>query len=114
MPDFLLEIGTEEIPARMIDSARNELMTRVGDLLKRERLADAPDVQAFSTPRRLAVVVPGVLPAQPDVTEQLTGPSLKVAYKDGQPTPAAEAFARKAGIPVDKLEKITNPKGEYL
>ena len=114
MPDFLLEIGTEEIPARMIDGAREELATRVGDLLKRERLSDTPDVQAYSTPRRLAVVVPGLLPAQPDVTEQLTGPSLKVAYKDGQPTPAAEAFARKAGVPVEKLERITNPKGEYL
>jgi len=114
MPDFLLEIGTEEIPARMIDSARDELTTRVSDLLKRERLAHAPEVQAFSTPRRLAVVVPGVLAAQPDVTEQLTGPSLKVAYKDGQPTAAAEAFARKAGVPVDKLDKVTNPKGEYL
>jgi glycyl-tRNA synthetase beta chain len=114
MPDFLLEIGTEEIPARMIDGAREEFATRVGEVLKRERLTHAPEVQAYSTPRRLAVVVPGILAAQPDVTEQLTGPSLKVAYKDGQPTPAAEAFARKAGVPVDKLEKITNPKGEYL
>ncbi len=114
MPDFLLEIGTEEIPARMIDGAREELATRIGDLLKREHLAEAPDVQAYSTPRRLAVVVPGVLSAQPDVTEQLTGPSLKVAYKDGKPTAAAEAFARKAGVAVDQLEKVTNAKGEYL
>src|SRR6516165_10514928 len=114
MPDFLLEIGTEEIPARMIDSARDELATRVSDLLKRKRLAHAPELRAFSTPRRLAVFVPGVFAAQPDVTEQLTGPSLKVAYKDGQPTAAAEAFARKAGVPVEKLEKVTNPKGEYL
>lgn len=114
MPDFLLEIGIEEIPARMIDGAREELAQRVSALLKREHLSNAPDTQAYSTPRRLAVVVPAILQAQPDVTEQLTGPSLKVAYKDGQPTPAAEAFARKAGLPVDKLEKITNPKGEYL
>jgi glycyl-tRNA synthetase beta chain len=114
MPDFLIEIGTEEIPARMIDGAREELAKRVGDLLKREHLSAEPDAQAYSTPRRLAVVVPGILAAQPNVTEQLTGPSLKVAYKDGAPTPAAEAFARKAGVPVDKLEKITNPKGEYL
>ena len=114
MPDFLLEIGTEEIPARMIDSAREELATRVGDLLRRERLADAPDVQAYSTPRRLTVVVPGIAASQPDVSEQLTGPSLNVAYKDGTPTAAAEAFARKAGLPVDKLERITTSKGEYL
>src|SRR5664279_3237440 len=114
MPDFLLEIGVEEIPARMIDSARDELARRVSELLQRERLANAPAVRAYSTPRRLAVIVQGISPSQADVTEQLTGPSLKIAYKDGVPTPAAEAFARKAGIAVSALEKITSPKGEYL
>ncbi|HME33276.1 MAG TPA: glycine--tRNA ligase subunit beta [Terriglobales bacterium] len=114
MPDFLLEIGCEEIPARMIDGAREELARRVSDLLQRERLAENPTMQAFSTPRRLAVLSPGVSAAQPDLREQVTGPSLKVAYKDGVPTAAAEAFARKLNIPVDALEKITTPKGEYL
>src|SRR5271157_3898444 len=114
MPDFLLEIGTEEIPARMIDGAREELSRRVGDLLLRERLVENPAVRAFSTPRRLAVLAAGVSPAQPDVREQVTGPSLKVAYKGGAPTPAAEAFARKLNVPVDALEKISTPKGEYL
>src|ERR1035437_4171047 len=114
MPDFLLEIGTEEIPARMIDSARDELARRVGDLLQRERLVDTPTLQTYSTPRRLAVLASGVSSAQPDVTEQVTGPSLKVAYKDGAPTPAAEAFARKLNVPVDSLEKNTTPKGESL
>ena len=107
MPDFLLEIGTEEIPARMIDSAREELATRVGDVLRRERLAEAPAVEAYSTPRRLSVLVKGVAPAQADMSEQLTGPSVKVAFKDGAPTPAAEAFARKFGVAVAALEKIT-------
>jgi glycyl-tRNA synthetase beta chain len=114
MPDFLLEIGTEEIPARMLDGAREELARRVGDLLQRERLTERPTLQSFSTPRRLAVLAAGVSAAQPDVQEQVTGPSLKVAYKDGVPTAAAEAFARKLNIPVDALEKITTPKGEYL
>ena len=114
MPDFLLEIGTEEIPARMIDSARDELARRVGELLQRERLASGAAVQAYSTPRRLAVLASGVASSQPDVSEQVTGPSLKVAYKDGKATPAAEAFARKVGVPVEALEKITTPKGEYL
>ncbi len=114
MPDFLLEIGTEEIPARMIDGARDELARRVGDLLQRERLSESPGVRAFSTPRRLAVLAAGVSAAQPDVSERLTGPSLKVAYKDGVPTAAAEAFARKLNIPVDALEKVSTPKGDYL
>src|SRR5580698_2535836 len=114
MSDFLLEIGIEEIPARMIDSAREELAKRVGELLERERLVASPAVQAYSTPRRLAVLASGVASSQPDVSEQVTGPSLKVAYKDGAPTPAAEAFAKKVNVPVSALEKITTPKGEYL
>ena len=114
MPDILLEIGTEEIPARMVDSAREELARRVTDLLQRERLADAPTVQSYSTPRRLAVMASGVADAQPDIREQVTGPSIKVAYKDGAPTAAAEAFSRKVNVPVEALEKITTGKGEYL
>jgi glycyl-tRNA synthetase beta chain len=114
MPDFLLEIGSEEIPARMLDAAREELSRRVVSLLKRESLLEDVKNDAFATPRRLALLVPGVAASQPDVTEQITGPSFKIAYKDGKPTPAAEAFAKKAGIDVGKLEKVTNPKGEYL
>ncbi len=114
MPDFLLEIGAEEIPARMIDAAQGELQRRVTDLLIRERLVINAEVNAFSTPRRLAVLARGVAEAQPDVEEQLTGPSLKVAYKDGQPQPPAHAFAKKAGIALEQLERITTAKGEYL
>jgi len=114
MSDFLLEIGTEEIPARMIDSARAELAKRVGELLQRERLVDNPALQSYSTPRRLAVLASGVAASQPDISEQVTGPSLKVAYKDGVPTAAAESFAKKVNVPVSALEKITTPKGEYL
>jgi len=113
MPDFLLEIGCEEIPARMIDAASRELSERLGALLSRERLA-ASAITQLDTPRRLAVIASGIPAAQPDVSEHLNGPSVSVAYKDGQPTPAAHAFARKAGIDVSQLEKITTPKGEYL
>src|ERR1017187_1234849 len=113
MPDFLLEIGCEEIPARMIDAASQELRERLGALLSRERLA-ASEIAHFDTPRRLAVIASGIPAAQPEVTEQMNGPSVSVAYKDGQPTPAAHAFAKKAGIEVSQLEKITTPKGEYL
>jgi glycyl-tRNA synthetase beta chain len=113
MPDFLLEIGCEEIPARMIDAASQELSDRVNALLSRERLI-AGEITYFDTPRRLAVMVAGIPSAQADVSEQITGPSSTVAYKDGQPTPAAHAFARKAGVEVSQLERITTPKGEYL
>ena len=114
MPDFLLEIGTEEIPARMIAGAQEELQRRVVDLLNRERLVASGEVSYVDTPRRLAVLAPGIPAAQPDLTEQINGPAVNVAFKDGHPTPAAHAFAKKAGVDVARLERVTTPKGEYL
>jgi len=114
MPDFLLEIGCEEIPARMIQQANQELQKRVHELLKNNRLEPAGEVTRAETPRRLSVIVSGIPATQPDTQEQLTGPATKVAYKDGEPTSAAHAFAKKAGVDVSKLEKVSTPKGEYL
>ncbi|MGA7832921.1 MAG: glycine--tRNA ligase subunit beta [Terracidiphilus sp.] len=115
MADFLLEIGLDEVPARMIAGAEAELGRRVNDLLTRERLlAHDAKLTTYSTPRRLAVLVEGVLTSQADSEEQLTGPSWNVAFKDGTPTKAAEAFAKKAGVAVEALEKVTNAKGEYV
>ena len=113
MSDFLLEIGCEEIPARMIPAAAEELREHVTGLLQRERLSDG-EVTVFDTPRRLAVMAAGIAASQQDVTERVTGPGVSVAYKDGQPTPAAMAFARKSGVDVAQLEKVTTPKGEYI
>jgi glycyl-tRNA synthetase beta chain len=120
MPDFLLEIGTEEIPARMIDGAREELAKRVGELLVRERLVSpagdqsTANIDGISTPRRLAVIARNVQAVQADVDEQVLGPSVKVAFKDGQPTPAAQAFARKVNVDLSKIDRVTTIKGEYI
>jgi glycyl-tRNA synthetase beta chain len=141
MADFLLEIGLEEVPARMIAAAQQDLSTRLRSLLERERLVNFTGsniweggerlengvpvpaglkvqgqylIRSYSTPRRLAVHVKGVKLKQDDFKEQLIGPSWKVAFKEGAPTPAAEAFAKKAGVAVDALLKITNAKGEYV
>jgi len=126
MPDFLLEIGCEEIPARMLLQAESELARRVVEVAVRESLfidqvSDVasilfnPDfVEQFSTPRRLAVLVHNIADCQPDLTEEILGPSTKVAFKDGLPTSAAQAFARKVGLDVSELKRVSNPKGEYL
>jgi glycyl-tRNA synthetase beta chain len=115
MADFLIEIGLEEVPARMIAEAEAELGRRVHQLLNRERLLSAEGaVKTYSTPRRLAVLVEGVPDAQADTEEKLTGPSWKVAFKDSVPTAAAQAFAKKAGVDVAALEKVETPKGEYV
>src|SRR5690349_15309472 len=115
MADFLLEIGLEEVPARMIAGAEAELGRRVHGLLSRERLlADDAQMKTYSTPRRLAVLIEGVRALQADVEEKLTGPSWAVAFKDGSPAKAAEAFAKKAGVAVEALEKVATAKGEYV
>jgi len=104
MSDLLFEAGLEEIPARMIAAAEAELTERIVELLRRERLlAGEPEVHSYSTPRRLAVQVNGVQARQPDATKELTGPSWAVAFKDGQPTAAAQAFARKTGATDEQL-----------
>jgi glycyl-tRNA synthetase beta chain len=135
--DFLFEIGLEEVPARMIAGAQAELQRRVVGMLERERLVtphvsggetaadmghpnvdmghpDGVAVKSFSTPRRLAVWVGEVAARQADVSEEVQGPSVKVAFKDGVPGPAAVAFAKKAGVAVDALKTVTTAKGEYL
>src|SRR2546425_1159249 len=68
----------------------------------------------FDTPRRLAVLAPGIPAAQADISEQITGPAVTVAFKDGQPTPAAHAFAKKSGMHISQLDRISTPKGDYL
>jgi glycyl-tRNA synthetase beta chain len=114
MPAFLLEIGCEEIPARMIAAASKELKKRVDDLLVREHLSVGGEVSSLDTPRRLAVLAPDIAAAQPNVTEELTGPAVAIAFKDGQPTPAAHAFAKKVGLDISRLNRITTAKGEYI
>jgi glycyl-tRNA synthetase beta chain len=114
MAELLLEVGLEEVPARMIADAQAELARRIEALLGRQRLLEAATtITSYSTPRRLAVRVQGVLAQQLDLEEELTGPSWKAAFPEGQPGPAAQAFAKKAGVPVTALRKITTPKGEY-
>ena len=118
--DFLFEVGLEEVPARMIAGAQAELQRRVVAMLKANSLLDpsphtAPIVvRSFSTPRRLAVYISGVLIQQPNISLVSTGPSEKVAYKDGQPTPALEAFARRLGISVKDTYITDTPKGRYI
>jgi glycyl-tRNA synthetase beta chain len=114
MADFLLEIGTDEIPARMLTSATEELARRLRELIERENLSAAPAVESFSTPRRIAVLARGISTAQADTESVETGPSTSIAYKEGKPTPAAEAFARKYGVTLAQLERVQTPKGEYI
>ncbi|SDN43235.1 glycine--tRNA ligase subunit beta [Alkalicoccus daliensis] len=99
---LLLEIGLEEMPARFVTNAMNELTTRTESWLKDLRM-NFESVQGYSTPRRLAVMVTELEDKQPDIEQEAKGPSENVAVKDGAWTKAAEGFARGQGVSVDDL-----------
>lgn len=111
---LLLEIGCEELPAGFIGPALEELEALAKDGLREARLAHQ-SVSVDGTPRRLALLVEGLADRQEDRTREVTGPAVRVAFDaSGQPTPAARGFAKGAGIPVESLERVSTPKGEYL
>ncbi len=104
MSELLLEIGTEEIPARMVGRARTDLKQRFQEALGTLGLGTQASVSVEATPRRLALFAGNLLARQADRIETLRGPSKKVAFDpDGNPTRAALGFARKARIPVSAL-----------
>jgi glycyl-tRNA synthetase beta chain len=113
--DFLLEIGCEEIPASMIAKAVGELQVTLEKYLTTANLLDNSKIECFGAPRRLASMISGLRSLQTDVIREVTGPPKSVAYDaDGKPTRAAEGFAAKQGVPVDKLYVVSTQRGEQL
>jgi len=112
--DFLLEIGTEEIPASYIQPALEQMKAQISKSLENNRI-DFESVSVMGTPRRLALSITRVATKQPDRTVEVTGPPSKVAFDaDGKPTKAAEGFARKVGASVDDLKIKKTDRGEYV
>lgn len=114
MAEFLLELRTEEIPAAALSGARRQLAE-----LMTEKLAEAgfdrATVAALSTSRRLVVQVEDLPLRQPDRSEEMMGPPVRVGVADdGSATPAGEGFARKVELPFAALRRVETPKGEYL
>jgi glycyl-tRNA synthetase beta chain len=110
---LLIEIGCEEIPARMIPAAASDLGARVAAILDQAALGHGAVVSWGGT-RRLAVRVDAVEARQPDRREQVLGPPASAAFgKDGAPTPAAMGFAKKQGIDPGALRRIDTDRGSY-
>lgn len=112
--DFLLEIGTEEIPAGFLSRIFQTLPRQVAELLSYHRLP-YEDIKVMGTPRRLAIYVTNLVDRQEDRIVEKLGPSKKVAYDaEGKPTKAAIGFARGQRTDLKDLEIIATEKGEYL
>lgn len=101
--DLLLEIGLEEVPARFVRGAMNQLKEKTVKWLESARIGHG-EVEAFGTPRRIAVLVRDVEEKQTDVNEEVKGPSRKIAQDDsGNWSKAALGFARSQGVEPDSF-----------
>jgi glycyl-tRNA synthetase beta chain len=113
--ELLLEIGTEEIPAGYLENAANELKALAVAALKENRIGLGGEILAYYTPRRMAIVCPGLAEKQEDYAQEVMGPPRKSAYDQaGNPTKAATGFAAKNGISIEDIQFIDTPRGEYL
>ena len=113
MTNFLLEVGVEELPAQFVASAIQQWQSFIPQNLE-ENLLSPERIQVFGTPRRLAVLIEGLPDHQPQQVEEIKGPPVKAAFKDGVPTKAAEGFARKQGIAIEAFEIRPTEKGEFI
>jgi glycyl-tRNA synthetase beta chain len=113
MATFLLEVGTEELPASFLDDAFEQWKTLIPATLDEQFLSPTA-VDLYGTPRRLSVLISGLPDKQPDREEDAKGPPAKAAFKDGKPTKAAEGFARSKGADVSALEIRETDKGEFV
>ncbi|MDY0979465.1 MULTISPECIES: glycine--tRNA ligase subunit beta [Stenotrophomonas] len=114
MLPLLIELGTEELPVKALPGLAQAFFDGVVDgLAKRGVEVERGDAKPLSTPRRLAVLLPGVAVEQPEQRGEVLGPYLNIALDaDGQPTKALQGFAAKAGIDWTALERTSDAKGE--
>ena len=114
MDNLLLEIGAEEIPAGYIRPALKALSSSLLQKLSDARIEHGT-ARVYGTPRRLAVNVENVARKQKSIKSEVIGPPAKVGFdENGQPTMAAQKFAEKVGVPVNKLTVKETPRGSYL
>jgi glycyl-tRNA synthetase beta chain len=114
MNNFLLEIGTEEIPAGYIEPALTALCATLQKKMTAARI-EYGQARIFGTPRRLAIIIESVAGKQKPLKTELAGPPQKIGFDEhGSPTMAAIKFAEKAGVSVEKLMIKETEKGKYL
>ena len=112
--DFLVEVGTEELPPKALKTLMDAFASGIETGLGRARLTH-DGISPFASPRRLAVFVKTLEPSQPDRETSQKGPPVSIAFdEEGNPTRAAIAFAKKCGVDVNSLEREKSETGEWL
>jgi len=114
MKDLLIEIGTEELPPKALAKLSEAFKHGIEDGLKAANVSFT-EINAYAAPRRLAVILKDVIEAQPDREIEKRGPAVQAAFDaDGNPSKAAQGFARGCGIEVAELDRMKTDKGEWL
>ena len=113
MANFLLELGTEELPASFVKDSAQQWQRLVPATLSEQFLTNE-SIYVYATPRRLAVLIKGLPVQQLDREEEVKGPPATAAFKDGKPTKAAEGFTKKQGVEIDALEVRATDKGDFV
>lgn len=114
MPNYLLEIGTEELPYKFIPSAQMQLKSSFEETLKSKGI-DFNNIEVPAAPRRLAVIISDIEESQSDVIKKVKGPPASAAFAaNGEITPAGTGFAKKQGIEPEKLTKEAVGGVEYV
>jgi len=112
--DCLIELGTEELPPKSLKSLSRDFAELVRSALEASGLAPA-EVEIFATPRRLAMLLRNVPTQQADQLIEKRGPALQVALdKQGNPSKAAQGFAKSCGVSFDQLSRRETDKGSWL
>lgn len=112
--DFLIELGTEELPPKALKSLQDAFADGLLQRLESAGLSYG-DSHRYGAPRRLALWVEDLQLSQPDEAFERRGPAVKAAFDaDGKPTKAAEGFASSNGVSVDQLQRLSTDKGEWL
>ncbi|HAS3587033.1 glycine--tRNA ligase subunit beta [Vibrio cholerae] len=112
--EFLIELGTEELPPKQLRTLAEAFAANFAAELAAADIAHE-GVTWFATPRRLALKVANLAESQPDRVVEKRGPAVNVAFDaDGKPTKAAEGWARGNGITVEQAERLVTDKGEWL
>lgn len=111
MATFVLEIGSEELPARFLNAEEAELKARFTEALDS---LEHGEVRVMSTPRRAVVLIENVSPTQQETEETVTGPPVRVAYSNAAPTKALEGFVRTHGLTVEDAFVTHTEKGDYV
>jgi len=112
--EFLVELGTEELPPRALNKLANAFADGIVKRLKDAKL-DMGEVRVYASPRRLAVHISKLDTQQADQTIERRGPAVAAAFDaDGNPTKAASGFARSCEVEVGQLDRLKTDKGEWL